>query len=219
MLSNIARTILCGLIICTTLTGCNYVLLLGYLIGGPPAVQPDFDAETGKSMTDFEVTVAVVCYAPIELKWDFDDIDQEVSEHIAYRLASHKIAVRNPDRVKEWLDNNKEWDKPEEIGEALDVTYVIYIDLNKFSLYEENASHLYRGRSEAVVSVIEMNGDGTGEKIYSKDLTSIYPLAVPRSTSAETYPTFKRKYLQRLGEEIGRLFFEYYNGDDLSEAT
>ena len=60
-----------------SLSGCNYFIALGYLIGGPPSVEPDFDAQTAKSFTDKGVTVAVVCYAPTELKWDFDEIDYE----------------------------------------------------------------------------------------------------------------------------------------------
>ncbi|QDT36930.1 hypothetical protein [Stratiformator vulcanicus] len=213
------RTLLCAAVLAIACSGCNYVLMAGYLIGGPPSVEPDFDAATGESLTDYEATAAVVCFAPVELQWDFDDVDKEIAEHLAHRLAFHKIAVRNPDRVHEWLDRNPDWDKPEEIGQAMDVTYVIYIDLSRFSLYEENASHLYRGRAEAVISVVKMDGDGHGEKIFSKDLTSKYPLAVPRSTSVESYAQFKKNYLDRLSEEIGRMFYEYYTQDDLDQVN
>ena len=48
-------------------SGCNYVVLLGYLIGGPPSISPDFDEMTGTSLTDKDVIVAVVCYAPKEV--------------------------------------------------------------------------------------------------------------------------------------------------------
>ena len=45
-------------------SGCNYFILLGYLIGGPPSIQPDFDKLTKESLTDKGVKVAVVCFAP-----------------------------------------------------------------------------------------------------------------------------------------------------------
>ena len=208
------------LLVCLfALPGCNYVVLLGYLIGGPPSIEPDFDSMTNKSMTDKDVTVAVVCYAPTELKWDFDKIDRELSRYVSQRLGMHQIKFVNPTRVQAWLDQNPDWDKAEEIGEALDVAYVIYIDLHKYSLFEENSQNLYRGNAEAIVSVYEMDDDGHGEKVYSKEILSVYPIQMPRSTGEVSYTTFKRQYLSRLSEEIGRLFYEYYSGDDIPDTA
>src|ERR1043166_6370417 len=34
----------------TTVGGCNAVLALGYLIGGPPSIDPDFNVQTGKAL-------------------------------------------------------------------------------------------------------------------------------------------------------------------------
>jgi hypothetical protein len=201
------------------LPGCNYVVLLGYLIGGPPSIEPDFDSKTTKSMTDKDVTVAVVCYAPTELKWDFDKIDHELSRYVSKRLGMHQIKFVNPTRVQAWLDQNPDWDKVEEIGAALDVGYVIYIDLHKFSLYEENSQNLYRGSAEAIVSVYEMDDDVEGEKVYSKEILSVYPILGPRGTGEVSYTKFKRQYLSRLSEEVGRLFYEYYAGDDMPDAA
>ena len=77
ILGRIAKSVMAKII--AALSGCNYFILAGYLIGGPPSNEPDFDASTQKSMTDFGVTVAVVCYAPVELKWDNNKIDQELA--------------------------------------------------------------------------------------------------------------------------------------------
>lgn len=203
---------------CCSLTGCNLMVLAGYLIGGPPSIEPNFETVTGQSFTDKDVKVAVVCYAPKEVKWDFEDIDRDLGKFVTFRLAQHKVEVVNPDRVQAWLDQNADWDKPEEIGEAFDVKYVVYIDLTQYSLFEENSHQLWRGRAEAIVSVYEMGEDAAGERIYSKELISRYPLHRPLSMSEETYWSFKKKYLSRLSEEIGRLFYEHYNGDDFIDG-
>ncbi|MGH7127703.1 MAG: hypothetical protein ACREJB_05330 [Planctomycetaceae bacterium] len=201
------------------LAGCNYLMLAGLLIGGFPSIEPKFDKMTGQSMTDKDVTVAVVCYVPTDVKYSFNDLDQKMQKYVSYRLHEHQIQVVNPDRVHAWLDENPEWDYPEEIGAALGVKYVIYIDISKFSLYEENSAHLYRGRAEAVVSVFEMDEDGAGEKIFSQEAISAYPLAVPRDSHEISYQNFEREYLSHLSERIGRMFYEYYNGDDIPDAT
>ncbi|WP_298866458.1 hypothetical protein [uncultured Gimesia sp.] len=206
------------LVLCTTMSGCNYFILLGYLIGGPPSIEPDFDAQTQKSMTDKDITVAIVCYAPLELQYNFDGIHNDLARYTTFRLHEHNVKVINPDRIRAWLDENPDWDKPEEIGEAFDVSYVIHIELHEYSLYEENSSDLYRGRAEGMVTVYEMDEDGEGEKLYSKEITSFYPLRAPRATSEVTFSKFKKEYLSRLSDEIGRLFYEYYKGDDFIHA-
>ena len=198
--------------------GCNYFILIGYLIGGPPSIEPDFDKQTNQSMTDSGVTVAVVCYAPMELKWDFYQVDQELAKYVAFRLHAKHVKIINPERIRDWLDKNDDWDNPEEIGEAFDATYVVYIDLHTYSLFEKNSTQLYRGTAQALVKVVKMETDGTGDQIYSKDIVSKYPLKAPKSTSDVTYGQFRRQYLSRLSEEIGRLFYEYYNGDDIPDA-
>ena len=201
------------------LSGCRAGMLLGLLIAGPPTVEPEFDKQTKESMTDKEVTVAVVCFAPTEVKYAFENIDHELAKFVSFRLRENKISIISPDHVRAWLEENKDWDKPEEIGAAFNATYVIYIDLNEFSLFEEGTATLYRGRSQAVVSAWKMDKDGSGEKIFSMEKVSKFPQQQPVSTSEETYNNFKARYLARLSNEIGRFFYEYYLADEIGTAN
>ncbi len=218
--SGLCRTWICWLLLlCAlpSLTGCQYLILAGYLIGGPPSIEPDFDRETGKSFTGKKEKVAVICYAPDKVKWDFDKIDRELAFYIAHRLKSHKVIVIDPDQVNAWVEANPDWDKPDELGEAAGADYVVYIELDEFSLYEENSSNLYRGRTKGIVSVYEME-DGAGEVIYERDLDSKYPIHAPVATSEKSFYDFKALYMSRLSEEIGRLFYEHFAGDDIPEG-
>lgn len=199
------------------LTGCQYLILAGYLIGGPPSIEPDFDAATNKSFTGKGEKIAVICYAPDKVKWDFDKIDRELSFYVSHRLQSHKILVINPEEVNAWVEQNPDWEKADELGEAAGAKYVVYIELDEFSLYEENSSNLYRGRTKGMVSVYEME-DGEGEVIYTKDLDSKYPIHTPVATSEKSFYDFKSLYMSRLSEEIGRLFYEHFAGDDIPDG-
>ena len=162
------------------------------------------------------MTVAVVCFAPNEVLFSFENVDHELAKYVSFRLSEHKIKIVPPDYVKAWLEENKDWDKPEEIGAHFKATYVVYIDLNKFSLYEEGSASLYRGQSEAFVSVWKMDDDGEGEKIFGAEKISKYPAQQPISTSDETFSNFKARYLSRLSDQIGRLFYEYYISDEIA---
>lgn len=204
-----------------SMSGCmSYLIAAAYFIGGPPMVEPDFDKVTHKSMTDKDITVAVLCMAPKEIKYNFDDIDKMLGTYVTYRLHAKKIKMFRQDVVQAWLDKHDDWDKPEEIGAALEANYVIVVDLHSYTLYAENSSNLYQGRAECIVSVVEMNKeDKSGEVIYTKEINSRYPLAVPRPTSETEYDTFRKEYLSRLSDEIGRLFYEYEDLEDISSAT
>ena len=209
-------SLVAALLVCTMLSGCSYVLFLGYLIGGPPSVEPEFDSQTKESMTDKEVTVAVVCFAPNEVLYGFENVHHELAKYVTFRLQEHKIKTVPPDYVKGWLEENKDWDKPEEIGAYFKATYVVYIDLNEFSLYEEGSASLYRGQAEAIVSVWKMDDGGEAEKIFSAEKISKYPAQQPISTSEETFTNFKARYLSRLSDQIGRFFYEYYISDEIA---
>lgn len=211
-----AWVLLSAALLCLANCGCSYLLLVGLLVGGPPNIEPAFEVETKESFTDKDVTVAVVCFAPDKVRYSFEDIDQELAKHVAYRLHEHDIKVIMPQRVKEWLDQNRDWDRPEEIGEAFKCTYVVYIDLNDFTLFEEGSTTLYRGSSEAIVNVYKMDStDGTGEKIFSREKISKFPKLRPRAASEQSYNTFKAEYLSQLSNEIGQFFYEYYIADEL----
>ena len=212
-------SILAALAWCVSFSGCRVGMLLGLLIAGPPTVEPEFDKQTKESMTDKDVTVAVVCFAPTEVRYSFESIDHEVAKYVTFRLAEHKISIIPPDHIRAWLEENKDWDKPEEIGAFFKTDYVVYIDLNEFSLYEEGSATLYRGRSEAVVSAWKMEEDGTAEKIFSMQKISKFPQQQPVNTSDETYSNFKARYLSRLSDEIGRFFYEYYLADEIGTGS
>jgi len=202
-----------------TLPGCAQMVLLGYLIGGPPSIEPGFDAETGLSLNGKDLRIAVVCYVPTELEFEYPKVDAEVASALSFRLSEHRVNVVHPDYVRAWIDEHPDWERPEEIAKALGATHVIDIELTDFSLYEENSHTLYRGRAEVYVSVIEMLEDGTGEEVFSTEVDSMFPILIPRSTHEISFLQFKREYLSRLSEELGWLFYERYNGDKIPWAN
>jgi len=197
-----------------TASGCAQFTLLGYLLGGPPSIEPDFDKETGKGLDNPEYKIAVICFAPTEMKLHHPKVDIEVASTVAYRFQQNDIPALNPDEVHAWLDQHRDWDHAEEVGSALKATHVVEIDL-----FEENSTQLYRGRTEAYINVYEMDESGSGDRIYSKELDFTFPTEVPRSSYDQPLTNFKMEYLSRLSEKVGYLFYERYSGDLIPWAT
>lgn len=211
--------LLLALLICMSiLPGCTQIVTLGYLIGGPPSIEPDFDAKTNISLNKKKRKVLVLCYAPKEVKWDFDSVDRELGRQIAHRLNNNHITVISPDAVHAWLDEHDDWDKPDEIGHDLQADYVIFIEISEFGLYEQGSSDLYRGHSESLITVYEME-NGEGNEIYTKEYVSKFPTLQPVSAADQSYYDFKNHYLSRLSDEIGRHFYEHYAGDDIPHGS
>lgn len=200
-------------------SGCNYFILLGYLIGGPPQLQPLFEAETNQSFTDRNVKVAVVCYAQPELTKFHDNIDHALCRRLSAMLKVNHIEIVDPQQILGWIANNPEWDSPVEIGADFDCNYVVSVDITEFSLYEKESTSLFRGRCDSIVSVYEMSTDGEGDRIFTKDVQSVFPTQTPRSASDVSYDSFRNEYFFRLADEIGRLFYPHMNGDDIPHAT
>ena len=206
---------------CVGFSGCTQFVLISYLLHGPPTIEPDFDAETGKSMSKPETTVAVVCFAPKELQWKFPQIDDQLATAVSYRLGQNHVTMIHPDYVKAWTDAHPDWEKASEIGKAFNATYVIEIELSTFSLHEGTSTTLYRGSTEAYVHVVEMDpeGSGDGERIFTKELDFVFPTRIPRSSYDQTLNAFQKEYLSRLSERIGFLFYERFTGDMIPWAT
>ena len=212
------RLSLMGLML-LTIPGCNYFLLLGYLIGGPPQEEPMFEKETDQSMTDKDVRVAVVCYASDELKYKFDNIDHIIANRVTNQMAGKKIEMVPYDDIRNWLAENPDWDTAVDVGSEFDVTYVVYIDISDFSLYERDSNSLFRGRCDAIVSVYEMETDGEGKRIFSREINSVFPTEVPRSAADVSYEMFRMEYIWKLSDDIGRLFYPWYIGDQMTNTA
>ncbi len=199
--------------------GCAQFVLLSYLIGGPPSIEPEFDAETGMTLKGKDLRIAVVVYAPTDLQFEYPKIDVELASAVSFRLSAHDIKVIHPDSVRAWLDEHPDWETAEEIGRALDATHVIDIELTGFSLYEANSHTLYRGRAEAFINVIAMDETDSSDKVFSTEIDSEFPTQAPRSTEETSFISFKREYLSRVSEEIGWVFYERYHGDKIPWAN
>jgi hypothetical protein len=200
--------------------GCQAVVLLGYLIGGPPTTDPDFHQKTKQTLADKTKVVLVYCYAAKELKWDNESVDYDLAKHVAHRLNNNKIKVIDPDLVYDWLDKNDKWRKTSEIGKHFRVDYVVHIDLKDYSLYEPNSSNLYRGRADIIVNVVRMDEDKRdGNVIYTAPVKSFFPTRSPVDSNIMSYAEFKKHYLSALSDEIGKLFYPKETGDDIPNGV
>jgi hypothetical protein len=200
-------------------SGCSQFVLLGLIFGGKPMVQPDFNEQTGISLTEDSPIVAVVCDAPLKIQYDHPNIHNDVARYVSTAMASNEILMTDPSVIQSWIDQHPDYDEVSEIGRFFQADYVIEIHIEGFSLYEENSVELLRGRTEAYLTVYEMLDDGSGDRIYETEIDFAFPTRFPRSTGDTPYSQFKMEYLTALSDKITWLFVPRETGAQIHWAT
>jgi hypothetical protein len=190
------------------LAGCNMLAAFQFILQGEPTVDPAFTA-----LEDHKVVV--VCHAPARIRYSFDSVDTDLAKAMSrlLELNAEDVEVVEPDAVASWLDKHGNWSDVTEIGKAFEADYVIFADVQQFSIYEENSPNMLRGRAYVDLRVYDVNDDG--EVVFEADIESIYPLGRPLPVGEKRERSFRREYVARLADELGRHFYPYVAGEDV----
>lgn len=190
------------------LTGCMGFAAFKYIFDGEPTIDPEF--------TQLEdAKVAVVCYASSNIRYSFDSVDTDIAKKLARLLQQQVdgIEIVEPDLVESWLDQHANWSDVTKIGKEFQADYVVFADIQEFSIYEKKSPNMYRGRSYVDIRVYDVKNEG--DIVYEEDLESFYPLGRPIPIGEKREKSFRREYVMRLANEIGRHFYPYLPGEDV----
>ncbi|MFO1023283.1 MAG: hypothetical protein U0903_21725 [Planctomycetales bacterium] len=137
-------------------------------------------------------------------------------------MKAHKIDVINSGKITSWIDDNGgELGNLNELAEKIEADYLVRVDVDQFSYLEENSPNLYRGRCTGNVTVFEVIYSEKKvtkvkrlSEVYSKRYTSVYPLHQPVPADQTSPIIFRKKYMDRVGDEISRMFYKHRAGSD-----
>ncbi len=176
------RWLLASLVVVAALgSGCNLLSVPFFLLGPEPKVEPLLKKLASDSK-DKEVKVVVLAYGGLETRPEFLRADRELSNLLVRQLKEHckyngeKVALVAPAKVEEFKNTHPDWHTMnlEDIGSRFDANYVIYLEINKLSLYETGSANLiYRGRADITVSLVDV--DHPDEGVMQKEFTCEYP--------------------------------------------
>jgi hypothetical protein len=152
-------------------------------------------------------TVAIVTLTESS-QYSNDVTSRELSRFVGQIITTEvkNVQLIREDKIDQWRDING-WDQVnfDEIGTGVGAEKVIGIEVANLRLRE--GATLYRGRSDVVVNVIDVE---TGNIEYSRTLEEFtYPNIAGQYTSETTESKFRKLYLRMLSEEIGRSFHRY----------
>lgn len=157
--------------------------------------------------------VAVLCVAGPSF-YSETATSRQLAEQVEALISARMddVTVISQQKIDDWKDHNS-WDNMDyrEAGKALDADMVIAIDLARFEIVPNPG--IYKGHSEYVVSVYDINHDG---KLVFQETPK--PIEFPVNELAYVSATereFRGSFLRLLSHRIARNFYEYNNREDL----
>jgi hypothetical protein len=170
---------LVGLLGAALVTGCDPGTMLYFLM--PEGKEDPELRRLASQDKKKEVKVVILTYTAMDPRPEFIQADRQLAELLAkelnelFKSNQDKVMVIQPRRVEEYknMHPSRRGYDPAQVGQHFKADYVIYIEMNKLSLFERGSDMLLRGRADLLVSVVDCkNPDDTPD---SRDFTCVYP--------------------------------------------
>ena len=217
-MSKLWRRILLGLGILALGGACNPLMLPFYLT----SPESKFPAEYKKLASDDkkkEVRVAILTYMGVEPNPELLHADRDITRLLTKQLQDlckhnqEKVVVVNPFKIEEYKNSHPDWNRTHveltEIGKDLHVDFVIYLEVERLSLYQPDSNMMFfRGQANLDVKLVDVNNpDESPEK---RVFTFTYPsegrggnVVVDSDTPPQL---FREKFLKALTKQLSWYF-------------
>lgn len=206
-------------LVCLSASGCSLGVMVGKMFFGDPLVTCEFTSRTKVDLAEDKKKVLVICSTPESIRSDYPSLNYDLLEQITYRLRRNDVEVIDTGDVATWLDDNGGvWNDVDELAENFETDYIIHVDIDDFDYREPNSPNLLRGKAFGNVSayeVMEVDGLKRALEVFSSEYTSEYPSHMPVSIESESPKVFRKKYLDRIADQIGRFFYNYHTGEGI----
>ncbi|QDT30285.1 hypothetical protein [Gimesia panareensis] len=206
-------------LVCLEASGCSLGVMAGKLFFGDPLLTCEFTKRTNVDLSEEQKKVLVICSTPESIRSDYPSLNYDLLEQITYDLKRQGIEVQDTGEVATWLDDNGGvWNDVDELAENFKVDYIIHVDIDEFDYREPNSPNLLRGKTFGTVAayeVHEVDGIRRALSVFESDYTSEYPSHMPVSIEQESAKVFRKKYLDRIADQIGRFFYNYHSSEDI----
>lgn len=206
-------------LVCLEASGCSLGVMAGKLFFGDPLVTCEFTRRTNIDLSEEHKKVLVICSTPESIRSDYPSLNYDLLEQITYDLKRREIVVQDTGEVATWLDDNGGvWNDVDQLAENFEVDYIIHVDIDEFDYREPNSPNLLRGKAYGTVSAYEVqdvDGYRRALSVFETNYTSEFPSHMPVSIEQESPKVFRKKYLDRIADQIGRFFYNYHSSEEI----
>ncbi|HMO35807.1 MAG TPA: hypothetical protein PKA06_07185 [Gemmatales bacterium] len=170
--------------------------------------------------------VAVVCHLGKHHHIDVGHFDRDVNTLLSPLIAAYtkkKPEIVLAARVHRWMDEHQDWKSPYEIGQALNVDYVVFIELRRIGFYEkEGWKQFYKGTCDASVSIHRIGTETENEQavpVWGPNSYSFkFPPGMrPLSDSEVTLTQFRELFVRHVAERLSWIFVPHASSREYSD--
>ncbi len=150
----------------------------------------------------------ILPYAPHDVQFNNPGVGRDLSNHmireIRENLRGRVHRVINPAQVALYQQSNLDWPNLSvaEIGRQFKADKVLYVELNRFTMMEEDSANLFRGRVEATIRVVAPAREAVSATLYEGQVAVTVPEDQPIGSIDISEAKFKQAVLYRTGQEI-----------------
>jgi len=179
-------------------------------VGLDPKFDPDFKlADEDKKKT---VKVVILASTPlVEMRPELIGAEKELTGIFAQKLQEgcktnkENVLIASTSKVQKYKDDHPNWQALdlEEIGKQLDTDFIIDLEVNQLSLFENGSQNtFYRGKTAISVTVADMRKPGENP-VFRKEYVTEYPRSQgPLLASDTNMQKFRRDFLSRVAIEL-----------------
>lgn len=189
------------------LPACNLLVPLALVGEHKKKILPEFDKLPG-------ARVAVLVWTDPATLFDYPyarfELATFVSDKLDYELTQRKqtAEVVDPRDIEDFLQKNLDARvDPRLVGKRFKVDYVIYLQVLEFQIRSPDEPQFLRGRIEASVTVLAL--EGAGERFPLASVQTIFPKRAPILLTATNSPLVREATYRAFAEQVARKFYEY----------
>jgi hypothetical protein len=170
-----------------------------------------------------DARVVILSSSGLETRPEFLRLDRELSRLLyrqmedGFKQNKERVTVAAISQVEKYKDDHPNWHSlsPEEIGRHFNADYVVELEINAVSLYEQgSANTLFRGHADISIDVVDVHKPAEGP-IYREEYSVDYPRARgPIPASESSVSQFRQRFLSQISRELSWRFTAHLVEDD-----
>ncbi len=206
------------LLIC--LPGCSLFVMGGKMLLGDMKQDSQFHQATHFDLAKADARVLVLCSASETIRAEYAAVEFDILEGLIHRLKSHGIKkIVSPNAVAGWIDEHGgRFDDLQPIADKFKAEYVLFVDLSKFSVLEDNSPNLLRGQAEGRVHAYKNDGTGSEKRlieVMGSDFNSKYPEGNPISVDKKSAKNFQQEFIDRVAGQLSLIFYDHPRSEEM----
>jgi len=202
------RKIIIALMSVMFLCGCNLLEYPAYVIfaRSRERVKAEY--------TGLKNTVgAVIVVTGAATDFDFPYARTNLALLAADRIAANVKGVKfiDQERLTAFQRNDLDWFSlpMASIGEKFALERIVYLDIIRFTMAEENSIGLLRGRITADMRIYDMQSRRPNHPCYQTEIAVVFPEHAPLAMSDSARQRILRETMLRFVEQLARKFYDH----------